>query len=120
MDRWLQTFFRTSIGTPNSLEVVTLHLPWIDEGRLGDECIALDILLPNATSISEAHLSIVFSMSPENANDMGDMLTAPGVAEEYIPNLMERGGFSLEGKCWGLYETVISLPRRQVGYSGCK
>jgi len=112
VELWLQRFLRLSIGTPNSLQVITLRLP---PSFSRDEWNALDVILSNATSISRAHLSLVlFHSSSDYARRLGDDFMAPELRKEYLPNLMERGGFSINIEFWpGVPEEVISLPSLQ-------
>lgn len=113
VDPWLQTFLRTSIGTPNSLQVITLRLPTSFPKA---EWNALDVILSNAMCISHAHLYLV---APHSSSTCGGRawagFMAPALAKELVPNLIERGGFSLHVESFvrGVYEqTVLSLPHR--------
>jgi len=112
LDVWLQTFLRTSIGTSNSLQAITLRVPPFFRG----EWNAFDAILSTATCISQVYLSLMFSRcSPDSAKRLRDVFTT----KEYFPNLVERGGFSIYIECGGVSEMVVSLPRRGMGYSGC-
>ena len=116
VDRWLQTFLRTSIGTRNSVQVITLRML---HSFSRYEWNALDVILSNASCISQAHLSLVLlHTSPAYAKELGDVLTVPERTKEYIPNLMERGGFSIDIVYSEIFEKLISVPR-QISYSGC-
>jgi len=50
------------------------------------------------------------SSPPGYAKKIRDIFTAPELAKDYIPKLMERGGFSVAIDCQGVIETIISLP----------
>ena len=81
---------------------------------------ALDTVLSNASCISQAYLSFVAAHSlPTYARIMRDALRGPESAKEYIPNLIERRGFSVGVEWWGMIEEIISLPFRQMGHSEC-
>ena len=119
VDLWLRTFLRTSIGTLNSLQVITLCFP---PPLYRAEWNALDLTLSNATSISQAHLSLVLVLSsPDYGSYMWDLFAEPEFTKKYIPNLLERGGFSIdvENGAWGVSGKMISFPRRQMGGSEC-
>jgi len=49
---------------------------------------------------------------------MQDVFTTPELVDQYIPNLMQRGGFSILIECSAIFEKIIHLPR-QVEYLGC-
>ena len=106
VDEWLQTSLSTCIGTPNSLRDVILWWPLFSPGSR-DEWNTLDVILSNASCIPQVYLSLVALTSLPILD-----ARTPELLKEYIPNLMERGGFSL----WG-YERSISLPHRQIGHS---
>jgi len=74
---------------------------------------ALDGLLCNAACISQAHLLFVFSCgTSDSTKRLCAIFTDPGFMKKYIPNLLERGGFSIdvedEGDVWKNHQSSAS------------